>query len=229
VGSGKSTARRKFFEKAAENGNLQVVFPQSYDKEKLTEHGLMHSIIADLTEEVPKGRQEGLARRAGKLLLDRSKNGERVVLVIEEAQDLTVKTLKILKRMWEMENGFRRLLAIILIGQNELENRLYDKNRVEVREVASRTMHIRMDDLGNQTADYIKHRLKSAGADVNKIITPEAIEAIKQKMQVTDGRNSTSIIYPIHVDNFMVRCMNHAVACGEELVTPTVVNAVRVN
>ena len=81
-----------------------------------------------------RSSQEAKARQAQKMLAESSRAGNSHVLVIEEAHDLSIQTLKVLKRFWELEDGFKRLLAIILIGQPELKLRL-DQMRLLVKEV----------------------------------------------------------------------------------------------
>lgn len=226
VGAGKSTVRRKFFEESRANKSYQIIYPESIDKSKLTAKDILHAIIYDLTEAQPKGNKEALSRQAKQLLLARSNNNERTVLVIEEAHDLPVTTLKFLKRIWELENGLQRLLGVILIGQNELETRLYGRNSTEIREVTARTAHAKVCALDKEVSAYIKHRLNAVKADINKMITPEALAALTERMQITDRMGKTqSMAYPLFVNNVMMRLMNYAADAGEEIITPEIVVA----
>lgn len=74
------------------------------------------------------------ARKLHKVLVESSRAGFRHCLVIEEAHDLHMHTLKALKRFWELKDGMRRLLSIILIGQTELQDKL-SSTQSDVREV----------------------------------------------------------------------------------------------
>ncbi|MGE4496319.1 MAG: ExeA family protein [Deferribacterales bacterium] len=229
VGAGKSTVRRKFFEDSRQNKICQIIYPESIDKSRLTAKDVLYSIIYDLTEAKPQGNKEALSRQAKALLLARSNNNERTVLVIEEAHDLPVTTLKFLKRIWELENGLQRLLGIILIGQNELETRLYGRNSTEIREVTARTAHARVEALGKEMPSYIAHKFKCAKADVNRIISPEALKLLVDCMKITDRMGKEkSMGYPLFVSNVMIRLMNYAAEAGEELITPEIIETVGV-
>lgn len=229
VGAGKSTIRRKFFEYARQNKACQIIYPESIDKSRLTAKDILHSIVYDLTEAKPAMGKEALSRQARSLLLGRSNNNERTVLVIEEAHDLPVMTLKFLKRLWEFENGLQRLMGIILIGQNELETRLYGRNSTEIREVTARTAHAKLDALDKELPAYIAHKFKCAKADVNKVISPAALNLLVERMQITDRMGRVkSMGYPLFVSNIMTRLMNYAAEAGEELITPEIINTVGV-
>jgi general secretion pathway protein A len=96
-------------------------------------------------------------------LLQTYARGERVVLIIDEAQNLSAEALEQVRLLTNLETETQKLLQIILIGQPELREMLM---RPELRQLAQRITaryHLRpLDEAG--TASYLRHRLNIAGA-----------------------------------------------------------------
>jgi general secretion pathway protein A len=95
-------------------------------------------------------------------LLQTYARGERVVLIIDEAQNLSTEALEQVRLLTNLETETQKLLQIILIGQPELREMLM---RPELRQLAQRITaryHLRpLDEAG--TASYLRHRLNIAG------------------------------------------------------------------
>ena len=107
-GAGKSIIRRLAMEELKKDGNITVIMPRIFDKTRVTAAGLCEAIIADISSENPKRSMEAKARQVERLLRQASQSGQRHVMILEEAHDLTIPVLKYLKRFWEMEDGFSR-------------------------------------------------------------------------------------------------------------------------
>ena len=138
-GSGKTTLRRYAIDRMQTEGQkVRVITPRIIDKSRLTAASICDAIILDCSEEKPKRTLEGKARQIERILTNSSRAGWSHVLMIEEAHDLHIQTLKYLKRFWELEDGFKKLLAIILIGQPEMKGKLDEAKNWEAREVIRR-------------------------------------------------------------------------------------------
>ncbi|EBA1658102.1 hypothetical protein HW82_27600, partial [Salmonella enterica] len=109
------------------------------------------------------------------------------VLIIEEAHSLPVPTLKHLKRFLELEHGFKRLLSIILIGQQELRDKLSERS-ASVREVVQRCEMVRLEPLGDDLEAFLAFKFERAGRKVSEFIDESGIQAIRDKMTVKVGR-----------------------------------------
>ena len=95
-----------------------------------------------------------------------------------------------------------------------------------MREVTARTAHAKLDALNTETGAYIKHRLHAIKADINKVITPDALSMLTERMQIVDRMGKTqSMACPLFVNNVMVRLMNYAADAGEEIITHETVAA----
>jgi general secretion pathway protein A len=112
-----------------------------------------------------------------KWLLDRYRAGEKAVLVVDEAQNLSHPVLEEIRLLTNLETSSEKLLQIILSGQPELEEKL---KLPQLRQLRQRIM-LRCKTLPltkEQTADYIAERLRIAGFSGPPIFGPKAIETV---------------------------------------------------
>jgi general secretion pathway protein A len=110
-------------------------------------------------------------------LLERYRAGETVVLVIDEAQNLTYPVLEEVRLLTNLETSTEKLLQIVLSGQPELEERL---KLPQVRQLRQRIMlRCKTAPLSKeQTHEYIVERLRIAGASGEPIFSPEAMDTV---------------------------------------------------
>lgn len=228
-GSGKSTLRRDLIDRIRrDNQPLIIIQAQTVDKERLTAQHICDALIADLSNEAPKLSLEAKARQVQRLLANSSKSGNQHVLLIEEAHDLTTKTLKILKRFWEMEDGFRKLLGIVLVGQPELLALLDERKNYDLREFIRRCEVAKLRPLDAHLADYVALKFKRVGMDAADVIEPQTYEAIRARLvrKNTYTRELESQCYPLIVQNLLIKCMNQAAELGLQHVNADLVGRV---
>ena len=110
-------------------------------------------------------------------LLERYRMGETVVLIIDEAQNLTYPVLEEIRLLTNLETSTEKLLQIILSGQPELEEKL---KLPQLRQLRQRIMlRCKTSALSKeQTQSYISERLKIGGASGDAIFSPVAVDAI---------------------------------------------------
>ena len=138
---------------------------------------LFDLIIANFgvrTESRPK--TSGLAR-LNQWLVERYRMGVNAVLIVDEAQGLSLHTLEEIRILLNQETPHEKLLQIVLSGQSELEEKL---KRFELRQVRQRislrcqTMPLTLEE----AHAYVLHRLRIAGGTDRVIFAPEAIDAV---------------------------------------------------
>lgn len=226
VGSGKSTIRREVMVALKRESKILVVFPQIVDKGRVNAGSICDAIIMDLSEEKPKIKQEHKTRQVTRLLQARRSAGYHVCLFLEEAHDLTTTALKHLKRIYEFEDGYNKLMSIVLIGQPELKQTLSEDQHPEMREVIRRIQKAEILGLNGDLRSYLALKFKRVGADISKIMTDEAIVALSKKLHTTGpGGKKVSHAFPLLVNNLVAEAMNEAVEMGYELVNETVVES----
>lgn len=221
-GAGKSVLRRTLLDELHKDGDVTIIQPKIIDKSRATAAGICDAIIDDISSETPKRSMEAKARQVERLLMGAFKGGQRHVLIIEEAHDLTVPVMKYLKRFWELEDGFSKLLGILLIGQTELSDRLDERRHYELREFIRRCMVVVMSPMDHDLDKYLAHKFGCYGADIAKIMTPEAITEMSQRLR-TRRSTSGSMVYPQVINNLTTRAMNLAASLGEDVVSVDII------
>jgi general secretion pathway protein A len=102
---------------------------------------------------------------------------KRVVLIIDEAQNLTPKTMEEVRMLSNLEDEKNHLIQMILVGQPELKNKLKRRDLVQFAQRV--TVHCHLNGLNaSEVKEYILYRLKVAGSNRTDIFTDEAIELI---------------------------------------------------
>lgn len=220
-GAGKSVLRKQLLEELEQDGDVSIIQPKIIDKSVATAAGLCDAIIEDLSDMKPRRSMEAKARQVEELLRTASKGGQRHVLIIEEAHDLTVPLLKFLKRFWELEDGFSKLLGIVLIGQTELGIKLNEGKNYQLREFIRRCMVENVPALNHDIKGYLAHKFKRAGADMDKIMNADSFDAIRNRL-ATKG-NGTSMLYPQLINNLVAKAMNLTQELGEPLITSDII------
>lgn len=221
-GAGKSVLRRLLLDELHNDGDISVIQPKIIDKTRATAAGICDAIINDISSETPKRSMEAKARQVEHLLMTAFKGGQRHVLIIEEAHDLTIPVMKYLKRFWELEDGFSKLLGILLVGQTELFHRLDERRHYELREFIRRCMVVEVPPLDHDIEAYLKHKFERAGCDYHKIIDDSAAVALKERLQ-TRRNQSGSLVYPQVINNLITKAMNLCAQLGEDKVTDEII------
>ena len=160
VGTGKTTVVRSLLERMPGHADVAVILnPQLSPLQfVLTICEELGMFVRDEDAESLKDLIDILNKR----LLDAHAKGRRVVVIVDEAQNLSTETLEQVRLLTNLETPSQKLLQIILIGQPELREVLA---RVELRQLAQRvTGRYHLNPLSrNETAAYVRHRLKVAG------------------------------------------------------------------
>jgi type II secretory pathway predicted ATPase ExeA len=155
--------------------------------------------------------------------------GYRHCLLIDEAHAMPIPTIKHLKRFFELESGFRKLLSIILVGQPELRMKLDERNP-NVREVVQRCEMVELLPLaGGALNDYLAQKFKRIGKPLSEVIEASGIDALRAKLTFTARREraeTVSLLYPLAVGNVLAACMNLAANIGAPVINADVVKGV---
>lgn len=236
-GAGKSTLRRDLIDRINRE-SLPVVVIEPYvlgleDNDQKGKSLKATDIAAAIIRTVdPQERirvsAEARFAQLHRVLRESRRSGNRHVLIIEEAHGLSIPTLKHLKRFFELEDGFNRLLSIVLIGQPELNQKLAE-NRADVREVVQRIEMITLEPLDNHLEAYLKHRFELVGKKLSDVIDAPAIDALRAKLTVPSRDRSgkaISLLYPLAVGNQLTAALNMAADIGAPVVSADVIKAV---
>lgn len=224
-GSGKTTLRKLLQHRIArDRQNIRVIFPHTLDKTKLTTGAICTAIIKDLQpESTVRSSLEAQARQVKEVLLASGRAGFKHVLMIEEAHDLSVQTLKYLKRFYEIESddGFGKVLSIVLVAQPEMRIKLDVARYPEAREFINRCEIATLEPLFDNLPAYLGHKLQRAGAKAADIFNDDAYDAIRARWTRVEPatRAIKNNLYPLIINNTATRAMNRAAELGVPLVT----------
>lgn len=159
IGTGKTTICRALLNRLDEKTAAALLLnPFSSEEE------LLRYILTDLG--VPPSGQTRLEllEQLSRFLLDRSARGGISVLIIDEAQNLSLSLLEQIRILSNLETEKEKLLQIILVGQEELREKLKLRKLRQLDQRISVRYHLRPLE-PKETAQYVYHRLMVAGSD----------------------------------------------------------------
>lgn len=173
VGCGKTTLCRCL---------LDDLPPKKYEtvlilNPRINEEQLILNILRELG--IPY-REHAIADRTGMLneaLLQRIDDGKEIVMIIDEAQNLTFEVLEQIRLLSNLETDDRKLLQIILMGQPEFKDRLRERRLRQLRQRVLVYFDLKALNV-TETAAYIQHRLTTAGSNGRPRFTPRALHSI---------------------------------------------------
>ncbi|WP_334467739.1 AAA family ATPase [Arsenophonus sp. PmNCSU2021_1] len=235
-GSGKSTLRRDLTDRIyRENAPVVVIEPyvlamedNDHQGKTLKAASLAEAIVHTLAPlEKLKRSPEARFRQLHRLLKESSRAGYSHVLVIEEAHCLPIPTLKHLKRFFELEDGFKKLLSIVLLGQPELGDKLSER-LLAVREVVQRCEVIDLPPLDEHLNDFLDFKFKRVGGDLSKVLGPDAIPALRQRLSWLRPKKDTpvSLLYPLAIGNLLTAAMNLAAQNAIPVIDANIIHSV---
>lgn len=173
VGTGKTTLIRSLLAQLPENIDVALILNPRLDALEF-----VASILDELNVDY---RESGasiklLTDHLNHFLLNTFADGRRVVLIVDEAQNLRPEVLEQIRLLTNLETDEQKLLQIVLVGQPELAELL---GRYELRQLAQRiTARYHLTALtSSDVADYIRHRLAVAGSN-QEVFTTAAINTI---------------------------------------------------
>jgi general secretion pathway protein A len=174
VGTGKTTIVRSLLAQTPKNAEIALIL-----NPKVTAPEFILTICEELGIGVPDsalGSLKDLVDILSHHLLRAHAAGRRVVLVVDEAQNLSPAVLEQVRLLTNLETNTQKLLQIILIGQPELRELLA---RNELRQLAQRiTGRYHLNPLSREeSVAYVRHRLRVAGATTD-IFSPGALSAV---------------------------------------------------
>ncbi len=174
VGTGKTTVIRSLLEQLPGHAEVALIL-----NPRITPPEFLLTICEELHLQVPadsRNSTKALMDLLGHYLLEAHARGRRVVLIVDEAQNLSFETLEQVRLLTNLETATTKLLQIILIGQEELRSLL---EQPDLRQLAQRiTGRYHLSPLSiAESAGYVKHRMRVAGATA-EAFTPGALREI---------------------------------------------------
>ncbi len=175
IGSGKTTLINFLLTKIRQNIEVGLISNTSLSPEQFIMMLCQEfEVPLNPLDSADKARMLG---RFHEYLLAQFGKKKRVILIIDEAQNLGIEALEEIRMLSNLEAEKYYLIQIILVGQPELKNKLQLK---ELEQFTQRiTVHCHLEGLDPEELDhYVRYRLKVAGANHVDIFAKDAIEAV---------------------------------------------------
>jgi len=174
VGTGKTTVVRTLLSRVPHHADVAVIL-----NPRVTPVEFLLTICEELRlplDDADRGSVKHMVDALNRRLLSAHAEGRRIIVIVDEAQNLSAETLEQVRLLTNLETPTQKLLQIILIGQPELRE-LLDRN--DLRQLAQRiTGRYHLNPLSREeTHGYVRHRLRVAGAS-GEIFTDAALREV---------------------------------------------------
>lgn len=172
IGSGKTTICRKLLRKLDNDRNEIALITNTH----LNAKDLLVAILEDLQVDYKPGTKIKLLSQLNDFLIRKMEDGKNVILIIDEAQNLSPSVLEEVRMLSNLETDTEKLLQIILLGQPQLREKLQKKNLEQFIQRIS--VHYHLYPLTKEeTYGYIRHRLSAASQNgTPDVFAPEALD-----------------------------------------------------
>lgn len=172
VGAGKTTICRKLLEELGPACKTALILNPC-----LTATQLLRAIVSEFDLPVRGANRLNCLQALNEFVLAQAERGHDVVVVIDEAQDLTDELLEQVRLLSNLETDNQKLMQIVLMGQPELREILAQPQLRQLRQRITVHYHLGPLDLP-ETGGYIQHRLTLAGANGTPRFDEGAVKAV---------------------------------------------------
>jgi general secretion pathway protein A len=172
IGSGKTTLIESFLD-----GVPEGVVVAHISQTQLSPVEFLQAVLVEFGFSPFKKRKIELLSMLKNFLVEQYSQNNKVLLIVDEAQNLSRKVLEEIRLLSGIESQKEKVLRIILAGQPELGYKL-DSPRLEQLNQRVR-LRFHLSSLSNrETQEYVEHRLRVAGSQGRQIFTEEALEQV---------------------------------------------------
>ena len=172
IGSGKTTLIETFLKEIEQD----VVVAQ-INQTQVSPIEFLQSVLAQFGFSPFKMRKAELLATLNGFLIEQYSNGRKVLLIVDEAQNLSNKVLEEVRMLSGVETTKEKVLRIILAGQPELNEKLDSAELVQLKQRVRLRFHLTALSETDAIA-YVRHRLRVAGAGDREIFEPETFPVI---------------------------------------------------
>ncbi|MFK7794655.1 MAG: AAA family ATPase [Gammaproteobacteria bacterium] len=161
IGTGKTTVCRSLFSEIPENTDIALIV-----NPKLNPDDLLASICDELDISYPEYQlsSKTYLNKLNERLIQSHANGRNTILIVDEAQNLSLDALETIRVLTNLETDEQKLLQIILIGQPELRQRLVAPEMEQLNQRITARFHLHAFTK-QEVGAYIAHRLEVAECD----------------------------------------------------------------
>ncbi|MEJ2602412.1 MAG: AAA family ATPase [Gammaproteobacteria bacterium] len=172
IGSGKTTLLQSFLDEMGDDIVYALV-----SQTQLSPSQFLQAVLAEFGFSPFQAGKAELLDMLNMFLVEQYGEGRKVVLIVDEAQNLTPTVLEEIRLLSGIETHKEKVLRIILAGQPELKQKI---ESARLKQLAQRVrLRFHLGPLSNrEMREYIGHRLKVAGADAEDIFTEDCFDLV---------------------------------------------------
>ncbi len=156
-GTGKTTLLNVFLEKWKLRAEIAIILTP-----RLSPEEFLISVVDDLNINLENRNKNEIIKALRDFMIKKSVEDKRIVIVVDEAQNLPDETLEELRLLSNLETDKDKLIQIILTGQPELESKLMTERLRQLNQRITTRIHLKHFN-PEETLDYINYRLIKAG------------------------------------------------------------------
>ena len=171
IGTGKTTLIHHILRKIGVDFTVAVVFNTNVDADQL-----LGIILQEFGLNADSDNKAAAIKTLSRFLIDLRSRNKRPLLIIDEAQSLSLDALEEIRLLSNLQDGSTMLLQIMLVGQPELKDRLKSPSMASLTQRIAVNYHLKPFER-EETAQYIAHRLKTAGGRTD-LFTDAAIDRV---------------------------------------------------
>jgi putative secretion ATPase (PEP-CTERM system associated) len=173
IGSGKTTLLQAALRSLDKRTAVARLVNTALDARELIE-----AVMLDFgLEPAPAASKPLLLRDLARFLVDQRQAGRLALLIIDEAQNLSLSALEEVRMLSNLETEKSKLIQIVLVGQPNLHDVMGSPALEQLRQRVTVRYHLRPLDT-SETAAYIHHRLKKAAIGPPMLFPPDATDLI---------------------------------------------------
>ena len=171
IGTGKTTLIHHILRRIGVEFTVAVVFNTNVDADQL-----LGIILQEFGLNADSDNKAATIKTLTRFLIDLRSRNKRPLLIIDEAQSLSLDALEEIRLLSNLQDGSTMLLQIMLVGQPELKDRLKNPSMTSLTQRIAVNYHLKPFER-EETAQYIDHRLKTAGGRTD-LFTDAAIDRV---------------------------------------------------
>ncbi len=172
IGAGKTTLIESFLRDVPQD----VVVAQ-INQTQVSAVDFLQSLLAQFGFSPFKMKKSELLVTLNNFLIEQYAAGRRVLLIVDEAQNLSQRVLEEIRMLSGVETTKEKVLRIILAGQPELNAKLDAPELVQLKQRVRLRFHLSALS-ADETTEYVRHRLAVAGGADRQIFTPDTFSEI---------------------------------------------------
>jgi general secretion pathway protein A len=173
VGTGKTTVTRAYLARTRRDEHRQILFVNPC----MSFPSLLRSVLAEYNLDGRGSSERRMLAALTRLLTQDFTAGKRVVIILEEAQNIPIETMQKLHLLSNLESESAKLLQIVLVGQPELNEILEDHSLRQLRQRIAVRGTLKPFS-SQESIEYIRYRIGQAGGDPDTVFTNRAVRAV---------------------------------------------------